>query len=214
MGLMKSFKESMDKQKELDAKKPPAQLRRENIITGVVLLAIIFGIGSCMFNAPSSSPAPTSSGSSVQEKQEKPAPTQQEIVDSAVKSALDGFGGSLTKFSGVKITDAGNGQIVLLVSLDSHDGWDKSTTISEFNSTAAYIYKEIYSSGLPVQNCKICFDAPLVNRQTGEESTDTIYSLSLNNEAASKIHWDNVDKIDITQSTEHPYIHPALKKLK
>ncbi|NMD99737.1 hypothetical protein HF878_09775, partial [Selenomonas bovis] len=48
MGFMKDWKDAMEKQKAEDAKKDPKQLRKENIFTGIILLVLIFGIGSCM----------------------------------------------------------------------------------------------------------------------------------------------------------------------
>ncbi|MCI6171112.1 MAG: hypothetical protein MR665_02700 [Selenomonas bovis] len=100
MGFMKDWKDAMEKQKAEDAKKDPKQLRKENIFTGIILLVLIFGIGSCMFGGSSSenSQDVTSQKLAQQEKNEKEIAADKAFRDTLLKTDRDDIWAKVDSF--------------------------------------------------------------------------------------------------------------------
>ena len=151
---------------------------------------------------------------SASDQTSKQGPSIDEILSRSVSVALDSYHSPLVKFDAVTYKNSGDGNIMVDVSLNASYGLYKDNTISSYNKVAAHVFKEIYSSDLPVSNCSISFNVPLLNSQTGDEHIEMAYGIAMSREKASLINWNNIDDIDITQSANHPYMHPSLRNLK
>lgn len=177
------------------------------------MMVLSVGVFGCDSNEKTAEKPPT-----VQETKEvapPPAPvvkSDDDIVADAVKGTLDYHSNSLCKY---KTSKANTSAETVIVELSAEAGWDYKSTVEAYNDTAKYIFASIYQSQLsyPIENVNISFYTTLTNSKTGAESEERIYSIGLTGEAAKNLHWDKIDKVDITLSANGVYIHPSLKNM-
>ena len=222
MGFFSKYKEAMEKQKEEDAKKSPAELRKENIILGIIGVVFVLSIGSCMSGGDSKSPASTPPSIQAttkdvpQPKPTPPAKRNEDILGDSVKKGLSAFPSMLCTLQNVEINSGVDDTNYVVVNLNAKIGYNKESTLSDFDNSAKYVFKEIYAAKLPIKinNCKIIFNAKFADTKTGKESSDGIYAVGLDNKAASQIHWDKIGSVDISRSVNDRYMHPSFRSMK
>ena len=152
----------------------------------------------------------------VKEKPAPPVKRNEDILGDSVEKGLSGFPSMLCTLQSVEINAGANDTSYVVINLKAKLGYNKESTLTDFDNSAKYIFKEVYMAKIPVKisNCKIIFNSKLVNTKTGEEASEGIYAISLDSAVASQIHWDKISNIDISQSVNDRYIHPAFRSMK
>lgn len=120
----------------------------------------------------------------------------------------------LCKLQDIEINTLSNDECVVVVNLKGKPGATKDSTLSDFNTSAKYVFKAVYTAEIPlkIKNCKVIINADLTDSRTGENKEEGIYACALDNAHANKINWENVSKVDITLSLNDVYMHQAMVK--
>ncbi|MDD3157273.1 hypothetical protein [Anaeromusa sp.] len=186
------------------------------VISFIFLAAVISNIASPSKPAP---PPIALNASASQAPKEIPVPAtkrNEDILGDSVKKGLSAFPSMLCTLQSVEINSGVDDTNYVVVNLNAKVGYNKESTLSDFDNSAKYVFKEIYAAKLPIKinNCKIIFNAKFADTKTGKESSDGIYAVGLDNKAASQIHWDKIGNVDISQSVNDRYMHPSLRSMR
>ncbi|MBQ6976954.1 MAG: hypothetical protein IJQ16_10460 [Selenomonadaceae bacterium] len=182
---------------------------KENIIGGILIVAIIFGIGSCFFGGDDkkNTNQPT-------QKVETPMPVGEEAEKAEIVNIIKNSTKN-ANFRDATITKIYNAdRYNLVVFLNGHDNLTTNMVYSGYKFAVRDILKGLYTSrmGNKINDVKISIYTKMINQQTGAKSEDVIYMLAMTRERANQMHWENIEQIDIENAATERFMHPALQR--
>lgn len=185
------------------------------IVSFIFLAAVIANIASPSKTTPPPIMPSTADNQTQKENPSPPERRNEDILGDSVKKSLSDLS-VLCTLQSVEITPGADNTSYVVVTLNAKIGYSKESTLSDFDNSAKYIFKEVYTANLPtkINNCKIIFNSTFINTKTGEENSDCIYAIGLDNKSADQLHWDKLTNIDISRSINDRYMHPSLKAMK
>lgn len=114
--------------------------------------------------------------------------------------------------------DASSGKAKVTVRLHGARGLTINGTLGVFDEAAKQIIAALYqvNPGIEIENVKVIIEMPIVHRDTGAEESIPSYSLSMSENKAKQMHWDNYKNIDMYEAADkveiHPYLQAEIKK--
>lgn len=138
-------------------------------------------------------------------------------VENIKKTVAENFEQDSTetvKFDSVDI-DTTNGTAKVTIYLHGAKGLTASGTLASFNLAAKQEFAALYQvqPGIPIENVRVVVHMRTVSRSTGEENNIKAYIIGMSRAAASKMHWENYDQIDIMSAVDELKFHGAFKQL-
>lgn len=182
---------------------------KENIIGGILIVAIIFGIGSFLFGGDDKNT--TQNKTNIQT--ETPMPVGEEAEKAEILQIIKNSTNN-ADFRDVTITKIYDAdRYNLVVFLNGHDNLTTKMVYSGYKFAVRDILKGLYTSrmGNKINDVKVSIYSKMINNQTGENFEAVIYMLAMTRERANQMHWENIEQIDIENAATERFMHPALQ---
>lgn len=178
--------------------------KKKNWLIGIVVCTIFFNI----FNP---NPISTKTGSPAPKvSQEKKEPVKELSEDEKIKKICQDT--LKDNFISVQITnDETEGGKILTITTKGNENLTNSMTRKGTLWQSRDLFKNLYTSGIPIIICSIESSLPLIDSY-GNTKDGVVMRCVLNNDVAKHIAWENVELIQWEKILNEYWIHPALKK--
>ncbi|MCI6233446.1 MAG: hypothetical protein MR630_12690 [Selenomonas sp.] len=119
------------------------------------------------------------------------------------------------KLGQVKVDSDGAGGANVTIAFQGARGLTVDRTLAEFNYAIKKEIAALYQikPGTNISNVTATVYMKTTDKSTGTEETIPAYTVSMNQQRASGMHWENYKKIDIMDAASDIKMHPSFKYL-